>query len=54
MYDPTSSNHFELHASEQSELVNKILSYAGVAMKDPQVSGSGMAMEAQKIQQEKR
>ena len=31
--DPLKTTHFELHASEESELVYKILKFAGVGMK---------------------
>ena len=56
MYNPAAGDHedFELHASDQAELVSKILTLCGISMKDPQVSGAAMAMENQKIQQEKR
>ena len=34
---PTGSQQFELHASEQAELILKILMYAGIVIRDPQV-----------------
>ena len=37
VYDPTSSVNFELHNSEQIEVVINILLYAGVVIKDPQI-----------------
>ena len=44
---------FELHPSEETELVYKILELAGIAIKDPSVYQIGNQMESQKIQQEK-
>jgi hypothetical protein len=37
LYNAASSNNFELHESEEDTLVNKILEYAGVIMKQPDV-----------------
>lgn len=37
LYDAASSTNFELHESEEDTLVNKILEYAGVIMKQPDV-----------------
>ena len=36
-YDATTSVGFELHPSEQTDLILKILLYAGVVVKDPQI-----------------
>ena len=38
IYDPVASVDFELHPSEQSELVIKILGYAGVVIREPDVT----------------
>ena len=46
-------NHFEIHASEQTELVNKILSYAGITMKDNSLYQIGVAEDNKNIQQQK-
>ena len=56
LYD-TSTNktfHFELHPSEETELVYKILKYAGVSMKRGDITSAGQGMEAAQIQQEKQ
>tara|TARA_B100001564_G_scaffold170975_1_gene143724 strand:+ start:7452 stop:8390 length:939 start_codon:yes stop_codon:yes gene_type:complete len=36
-YDATTSVGFELHPSEQTDLILKVLLYAGVVIKDPQI-----------------
>tara|TARA_R110002012_G_scaffold56820_1_gene146019 strand:- start:1117 stop:1839 length:723 start_codon:yes stop_codon:yes gene_type:complete len=45
---------FELHPSEEAELVYKILKYAGISMKQSDISGAGQAMETIQTTQEKR
>ena len=47
------SQHFQLHASEESELVYRILVLAGVAMEKPQLTQTAAALEQAKVQQEK-
>jgi hypothetical protein len=42
------TQHFELHPSEQSNVINRILFYSGVIIKDPQVAQAA----AMQIQQE--
>ena len=37
VFSPTSSNNFELHSSEQTEVILKILLYAGVVIRDPEI-----------------
>ena len=37
MYDPSTSQHFQLHKSEQPDIVVKILELAGVAIEDGQL-----------------
>ena len=54
IYYPNSSVHFELHPSEQTSLVMKILSYAGVTLKDNTLYQIGEASEVKKTQQEKQ
>ena len=54
IYYPNSSAHFELHPSEQTSLVMKILSYAGITLKDNTLYQAGEASEVKKIQQEKQ
>jgi len=56
LYDPSTSKttNFELHASEESELVYRILSYAGVTLQKPQLTQSAGAAVSGQIQQEKQ
>jgi hypothetical protein len=56
LYDPTSPTlrHFELHGSEETELVNRILSYAGIAIQRPEITQGAAAIELSKTQQEKQ
>jgi hypothetical protein len=54
LYNPASSTNFELHASEETELVLKILSLAGVVIRDPQLYQIAAAEDAKNIQQEKQ
>ena len=53
LYDATSSVDFELHPSEETELVFKILEMAGLVIKDPSVYQIGNAEEMEQMQQEK-
>lgn len=48
VYDPTSSQSFELHPSEQTNLITRILLYSGIVIKDPQI----VQMAAQQVQME--
>ena len=54
MYDATNATHFQLHSSEEGELVNKILMYAGVAIKAQDISQAAGGLEIAKQQQEKQ
>ena len=54
LYNPASSINFELHASEETELVLKILSLAGVVIRDPQLYQIAATEDAKNIQQEKQ
>jgi len=54
LYDPQSSSNFELHQSEEPSLVYKILKYAGISIKNPDVIQAGGSMEISQIQQEKQ
>ena len=54
LYNPSGVKDFELHASEESNLVIKILQYAGVAIKDFQLTGVAAQEEVKNIQQEKQ
>ena len=56
LYNPSASDHkdFELHSSEENNLVLKILQLAGIAIKDFQLTGVAGQEEAKGIQQEKQ
>ena len=49
VYNPANSVDFELHPTEQTSLIIRILSYAGVVIRDPQI----IQAAAGKIQEEK-
>lgn len=51
-YDSGSSTDFELHPSEETLLVTKILAYAGVVLKDPTVIQVAAQEEANKFTKE--
>ena len=53
-YDPTYTTNCELHESEESELVYKILKLAGVAIKKDDIMQAGQGLESLQIQQEKQ
>ena len=54
LYNPSTSINFQLHASEETELVLKILSLAGVVIRDPQLYQIAATEDAKNIQQEKQ
>ena len=49
-----STQHFELHPSDEVELVTKILEYAGIVLKDPSLYQLAEREEQKIIQQEKQ
>ena len=50
VYDPTTSIQFELDATEQTEVILRILAYAGVVIRDPQiVQAASQAVQAEEI-----
>ena len=53
LYNAGSSTNFELHDSEETNLVLKILLYAGISIKDPNIAQLADAKETKKITQEK-
>ena len=53
MYNATASVDFELHASEEKELVNKILLLAGIMLKDSGLYASATQEDQKNTQQEK-
>ena len=56
LYDSSTAKttHFELHPAEESELVYRILTFAGISMQKTQLAQSGMALETAKVKQEKQ
>ena len=44
--------HFELHGSEETQLVNKILRLAGISIKQMDVTQAGQGMESSTLQQQ--
>ena len=54
LYNPAASINFQLHPSEETELVLKILTLAGIVMKEPQLYQIAAAEDAKNIQQEKQ
>ena len=53
LYNANNSQDFELHESDETTLVLKVLMYAGLTIKDPSVSQVADAKETKKITQEK-
>ena len=53
LYNASGSTNFELHDSEEPNLVLKVLLYAGVSIKDPSIAQLADAKETKKITQEK-
>jgi len=54
LYEASTSNDFELHASEESELVYRILALAGIAIEKPQVTQTAASLQTAQVQQEKQ
>ena len=54
MYDSSNKTDFELHPAEESELVYRILAYAGISMKKPNLTQMAVGLEQAKVQQEKQ
>ena len=54
LYNSTSVKDFELHASEETKLVIKILELAGIVIKDPQLYQQAATEETETVQQEKQ
>ena len=53
MYDPSQSAHFTLHASEQPDIVIKILELAGISIEDAQLLQYASSEEQQNIADER-
>ena len=54
MHDPSNKTDFELHASEENELIYKILKFAGIAMKKNDIGVAAQTLESTQVQQEKQ
>ena len=54
IYNSSASTNFELHESEETELVLKILELAGISTRDVAISQYGSREEAINVQQQKR
>jgi len=54
LYNAAASQHFQLHHSEQPDLVVKILKLAGVSIEDPQLYQAAQAEESLNVQQENK
>jgi len=54
LYNSASSTNFELHASEETTLVRKILALAGVIIEDPSIYQIASQEDLKNIQQEKQ
>ena len=54
LYNDHISVDFELHASEESELVYRILAYAGISIGKPEITQVASQALASQIQQEKQ
>ena len=54
IHDPANTTNFRLHPIEESELVYKILSLAGVTLNKPGLAQSAITLQAAKEQQEKQ
>jgi hypothetical protein len=53
LYEPSTSKNFELHASEETNLVVKILALAGLSIGDISIYQTAVAEDNKNIQQEK-
>jgi len=54
MHDASNTVNFELHKSDESELVYRILAFAGISMQKPNLAQAAAALELAKVQQEKQ
>ena len=53
LYDSSSTVDFELHESDETVLVYKVLAYAGLVIKQPEISQIAEQKDALKVQKEK-
>jgi len=56
LYNPTApdAQDFELHPSDEPELVYRILALAGISLQRPEITQTASALETAKLQQEKQ
>ena len=54
LYNSSNAVNFELHESEEMELVYKILTLAGIAIEKPQLTQMATGLQGAQIQQEKQ
>ena len=54
MYNPATKVDFELHLSEENELVYKILKFAGISMRRDDIARAAQGLELSQVQQEKQ
>ena len=54
VYNPNTSSNFDLHASEQPDLVAKILKLAGISIENQEIYQAGAAEEGLNTQQENK
>jgi hypothetical protein len=54
LYNDNMSVDFELHASEEPELVHRILAFSGIAIKNLEITQAATQLETLKVQQEKQ
>ena len=54
LYNDNIAVDFELHSSEETELVYKILKFAGISMKQIDIMRAGQVQEQAQVQQQKQ
>ena len=54
LFNSTTSTNFELHASEESELIYRILAFAGISIEKPELTNTAITLEGAKQSNEKR
>ena len=54
LYNSSTSVNFEVNQAEETELVYRILTLAGIAIQKPELTQSGASLASAQIQQEKQ
>ena len=54
VYNDNDKQDFELHSSEQTEVILRVLAYAGIVIRDPQIVQAATAQVQQQNINEKR